>query len=69
MGWMGEGGVLPSSPKNTMGSTETSRRRRSGALNLGADLTERKMEADDIEELVVRGTVVDVTDEDDDEEE
>ena len=52
-----------------MGSTETSRRRRSGALNLGAVLTERKMEAEDVEELVVWGTVVDVVDEDDEEEE
>ena len=52
-----------------MGSTETSRRRRSGALNLGAVLTERKMEAEDVEELVVRGTVVDVVEGDDDEEE
>ena len=69
MGWMGEGGALPSSPKDTMGSTETSRRRRSGALNLGAVLTERKMEAEDVEELVVRGTVVDVVEGDDDEEE
>ena len=31
---MGEGGAVPSSPKDTMGSTETSRRRRDGALNL-----------------------------------
>ena len=69
MGWMGEGGALPSSPKDTMWSKETSRRRRSGALNLGAVLTERKMEAEDVEELVVRGTVVDVVEEDGDEEE
>ena len=32
-------------------------------------LTERKVEAEDVEELVVRGTVVDVVEEDDDEEE
>ena len=69
MGRMGEGGALPSSPKDTMWSTETSRRRRSGALNLGVVLTERKMEAEDVEELVVRGTVVDVGDEDDNKEE
>ena len=67
--WMGEEGALPSSPKDATGLTETSRRRRSGALNLGAVLTERKMEAEDVEELVVRGTVVDVVDEDNDEEE
>ena len=52
-----------------MGSTETSRRRRSGALNLGVVLTERKMEAEDVEELVVWGTIVDVVEGDDDEEE
>ena len=33
MGRMGEGGALPSSPKDTKWSTETSWRRRSGALN------------------------------------
>ena len=69
MGRMGEGGALPSSPKDAKWSTETSWRRRSGALNLGAVLTERKMEAEDVEELVVRGTVVDVVEGDDDEEE
>ena len=67
--WMGEEGALPSSPKDTTGSTETSRRRRSGALNLGAVLTERKMEAEDVEELIVWGTVVHVVEGDDDEEE
>ena len=69
MGRMGEGGALPSSPKDTKWSTETSWRRRSGALNLGVVLTERKVEAEDVEELVVRGTVVDVVEGDDDEEE
>ena len=69
MGWMGEGGALPSSPKDTKWSTETSWRRRIGALNLGAVLTKRKVEAEDVEELVVRGTIVDVVEEDDDEEE
>ena len=67
--WMGEEGALPSSPKDATGSTETSRQRRSGALNLGAFLTERKMEAEDVEELVVRGPVVDIVEEDDYEEE
>ena len=60
MGRMGEGVALPSSPKDAKWSTETSWRRRIGALNLGAFLTERKEEAGDVEELVVRGTVVDV---------
>ena len=67
--WMGEEGALPSSPKDATGSIETSRRRRSGALNLSAVLTERKVEAEDVEELVVRGTVVDVGDVVDDGEE
>ena len=68
MGRMGEGGALPSSPKDVKWSTETSWRRRIGALNLGAFLTERKEEAGDIEELFARGTVVDVVEGDDDEE-
>ena len=49
MGRMGEGGALPSSPKDAKWSTETSWRRRIGALNLGASLTERKEEAGDVE--------------------
>ena len=49
--------------------TETSWRRRSGALNLGTVLTERKVEAEDVEELVVWGTIVDIMEGDDDEEE
>ena len=36
-------------------------------MNLGAFLTERKEEAGDVEELVARGTVVDVVEGDDDE--
>ena len=66
---MGEGGVLPRSPKDTTGSTATSRQRRGRSLNLGAVLTVKKMEAEGVEELVVLGTIVDVVDEEDDEEE
>ena len=66
---MGEGGALPSSPKDAKWSTETSWRRRSGALNPWRSPDRAEVEAEDVEELVVRGTVVDVVEGDDDEEE